>query len=112
MKNEKVTKGRIIGLAGPCSFFSFGIYSKKLNVYHQSKAHFPKSPRGIHPWAIGQLKPMGHGHILYGNKKGKLQRNPAIVHFKGPVDFMQEMPYCQYIELKEKASRDVEFILS
>ncbi len=32
-----------------------------------------------------------------------VQRNPAIAHFKGPIDFMHgllgEMLYCQYIEL-------------
>ena len=38
-------------------------------------------------------------------------RNSAFQGICGFYTFLREMPYCQYIELKEKASRDLEFML-
>ena len=38
-------------------------------------------------------------------------RNSAFQGTCGFYALLQEMPYCQYIELKENASRDLEFML-
>ena len=38
-------------------------------------------------------------------------RNSAFQGTCGFYALLREMPYCQYIELKEKASRDLEFML-
>ena len=38
-------------------------------------------------------------------------RNSAFQGTCGCYALLREMPYCQYIELKEKASRDLEFIV-
>jgi len=38
-------------------------------------------------------------------------RNSAFQGTSGFYALLQEMPYCQYIELKEKVSRDLESML-
>ena len=38
-------------------------------------------------------------------------RNSAFQGTYGFYVLLREIPYCQYIELKEKASRDLEFML-
>ena len=39
-------------------------------------------------------------------------RNSAFQGICGFYTLLGDMPYCQYIELKEKVSRDFEFMLS
>ena len=50
----------------------------------------------------------------YARSKMICTEERANSAFQGTCGFyalLREMPYCQYIELKEKASRDLEFML-